>query len=214
MKLAGALPRSPCAHHERPSRRYATNQRDGPARGLTRSPRLRGPYPWQRPSHCVVSVARPRSSSRQRVSALVTVVLLCRAVPTAAMLGRGHRSTFCVWSVCIRAAGEAHRKHRALAWLARHGDIATHHACQLAGDGKAQSCATVTARGKRIGLGKSWNSFVCCSAVMPMPLSATASPTQSRPSSTLRTRSATSPSFVNLQALLKRLSRICLSRSD
>jgi hypothetical protein len=30
----------------------------------------------------------------------------------------------------------------------------------------------------------------------------------------LRTRSATSPSFVNLQALLKRLSRICLSRSD
>src|SRR5262245_18010875 len=44
---------------------------------------------------------------------------------------------------------------------------------------------------------KSWNSFACCSAVMPMPLSATASSTQSRPSATLRTRSATSPSFVN-----------------
>src|SRR5438132_5080275 len=46
-----------------------------------------------------------------------------------------------------------------------------------------------------------------------MPVSATASSIQSRPSATLRTRSATSPSFVNLQALLKRLSRICLSRN-
>src|SRR5262249_24606727 len=51
---------------------------------------------------------------------------------------------------------------------------------------------------------KSWNSFACCSAVIPMPVSATASSTQSRPSATLRIRSATSPSFVNLQALLKR----------
>src|SRR5262245_34517594 len=42
---------------------------------------------------------------------------------------------------------------------------------------------------------------------MPMPVSATASSIHSRPSATLRTRSATSPSFVNLQALLKRLSR-------
>src|SRR5262249_41986545 len=46
---------------------------------------------------------------------------------------------------------------------------------------------------------------------MPIPVSDTASSTQSRPSATLRTRRATSPSFVNLQALLKRLSRICLS---
>ena len=43
-----------------------------------------------------------------------------------------------------------------------------------------------------------------------MPVSATSSSTQSRPSATLRTRRATSPSFVNLQALLKRLSRILL----
>src|SRR5262245_57642396 len=47
-----------------------------------------------------------------------------------------------------------------------------------------------------------------------MPLSATASSTQSPLSANLRTRSATSPSFVNLQALLKRLSRICLSRME
>src|SRR5215216_6762047 len=47
---------------------------------------------------------------------------------------------------------------------------------------------------------------------MPMPVSATASSIQSCPSATFRTRSATSPSLVNLQALLSRLSRICLSR--
>src|SRR4029434_9303582 len=47
-----------------------------------------------------------------------------------------------------------------------------------------------------------------------MPVSATASSTQSRPSATLRTRRVTSPSFVNLQALLSRLSRICLSRME
>jgi hypothetical protein len=40
-----------------------------------------------------------------------------------------------------------------------------------------------------------------------MPVSATASSTQqSRPSATLRTRRATSPSCVNLQALLSKLS--------
>src|SRR5262245_14655451 len=54
-----------------------------------------------------------------------------------------------------------------------------------------------------------------------MPVSATASSTQSRPSATLRTRSATSPSFVNLQALLSRLSQdllephgVCLERTQ
>src|SRR5215469_7437665 len=47
-----------------------------------------------------------------------------------------------------------------------------------------------------------------------MPVSATASSIQACPSTTLRTRRATSPSFVNLQALLKRLSRICLSRRE
>src|SRR5215467_362201 len=56
------------------------------------------------------------------------------------------------------------------------------------------------------------NSFACCSGVMPMPVSATASSIQSRPLATLRARSLTSPSLVNLQALLNRLSRICRRR--
>ena len=45
-----------------------------------------------------------------------------------------------------------------------------------------------------------------------MPVSLTANSTQSRPSATFRTRSATSPWLVNLQELLNRLSRICRSR--
>src|SRR5262249_26339023 len=49
------------------------------------------------------------------------------------------------------------------------------------------------------------NSLACCSGVMPMPVSATASSIQSRPLATLRARSLTSPSLVNLQALLRRL---------
>ena len=58
----------------------------------------------------------------------------------------------------------------------------------------------------------SWNSFVCCSDVMPMPVSDTANSTQLRPSIIVRKRSVTSPSLVNLQALLNRFNRICRSR--
>src|SRR5262249_6197815 len=47
---------------------------------------------------------------------------------------------------------------------------------------------------------------------MPMPVSATANSIQRPPLATLHARSLTSPSFVNLQALLNRLSRICRSR--
>src|SRR5262249_12186667 len=55
-------------------------------------------------------------------------------------------------------------------------------------------------------------SLACCSAVMPMPVSETDTSIQSRPFLTLLARSLTSPSFVNLQALLNRLNRICRRR--
>ncbi len=55
-------------------------------------------------------------------------------------------------------------------------------------------------------------SLACCSGVMPMPVSATAISIQLRPSTTLLTRSLTSPCLVNLHALLRRLSSICRSR--
>src|SRR5260370_30344861 len=51
----------------------------------------------------------------------------------------------------------------------------------------------------------SLNSFACCSAVMPMPVSETANSTKLLPLLTLRAASLTSPSLVNVQALLNRL---------
>ena len=39
----------------------------------------------------------------------------------------------------LAAGGQAYRKHRALAHLARDGHVATHHARELAGDGKAKA---------------------------------------------------------------------------
>ena len=112
----------------------------------------------------------------------------------------------------MRAARQANCKDRALAGLARHRHVAAHHACELARDGKAETCAAVAPRGRGICLGEFLEQLRLLFGVRPMPVSATASSTQSRPSATLRTRRATSPSFVNLQALLNRLSRICRSR--
>jgi hypothetical protein len=54
--------------------------------------------------------------------------------------------------LCGCTARQAHRKHRAFARLARHGHVAAHHACELAGDGKAEPRAAVAARCKGIGL--------------------------------------------------------------
>ena len=99
----------------------------------------------------------------------------------------------------MRAGRQAHCKSRAFARLARHCHVAVHHACELAREGKAEPVA-VAPRSELIGLGEFLNNFACCSAVRPMPVSSTASSTQSRPSATLRTRRVTSPSFVNLQA--------------
>ena len=56
------------------------------------------------------------------------------------------------------------------------------------------------------------NSFACCSGVMPTPVSETDSSIHWQPSATLRAPSLISPSLVNLQALLNRLSKICRSR--
>ena len=113
----------------------------------------------------------------------------------------------------LRAGWQAHCKDRALAGLARHRHVAAHHAGELAGDGKTKAGAAETLRGRGIGLGELLEQLCLCSGVMPMPVSQTESSITSRPSAILRACSLTSPSFVNLHALLSRLSRICRSRS-
>src|SRR5207249_2651186 len=100
---------------------------------------------------------------------------------------------------------------RSLARFACDGHVAAHHARELARDGKAEPGAAVAARGQGIGLGEILKQFRLLlsrhadAAILDSKLDPV------RPSATLRTRSVTSPSFVNLQALLSRLSRICLS---
>jgi hypothetical protein len=74
------------------------------------------------------------------------------------------------------APWQPHRKHQALARLARHGHVAAHHAHherELARARKAEPGAPVAARREESAWVKSWNSFACCSAVIPMPVSAT-----------------------------------------
>jgi hypothetical protein len=108
--------------------------------------------------------------------------------------------------LAVRAAArQAHCKHRALARLARHCHIAAHHARELAGDGKAEAGAAEALRGRSVGLAElleqAWLAALasCRCSCRQRP----------RPSATLRARNLTSPSFVNLQALLNILSRIC-----
>src|SRR5262249_37920660 len=50
------------------------------------------------------------------------------------------------------ATRQAHREHRALAQLARHGHIATHHARELAGEGKSKPRPAEALSGRGIGL--------------------------------------------------------------
>ena len=56
--------------------------------------------------------------------------------------------------LAVSASGQTHREHRALARLARHRHVATHHARELAGYGKAQSGSAEVLGGRGIGLGE------------------------------------------------------------
>src|SRR5262249_19980069 len=98
------------------------------------------------------------------------------------------------------------------AGLASHRHIAAHHACELAGDGEAKPGAAETLSGCGIGLAELLEQLcllLCGHADAGVGYSeldevaAIAHP--ARPS-------FTSPAFVNLQALLRRLRRICRSR--
>src|SRR5262249_11487146 len=51
-----------------------------------------------------------------------------------------------------RASGQAHRKHRTFAQLARHDHVAAHHARELAGDGKAKTGAAEALSGRGVSL--------------------------------------------------------------
>jgi acyltransferase-like protein len=100
----------------------------------------------------------------------------------------------CKLSLCVRAGRQAHGEHRALADRARNRHIAAHQARELTGDSEPKPGAPETLCSRGIGLGELLDSLACCSAVMPIPVSATASSIQLPPLASLRARSVTSPS--------------------
>jgi hypothetical protein len=59
----------------------------------------------------------------------------------------------------MRAHWQAHGEHRTLAQLARHRDVAAHHARELARDGEAQAGAAETLCGRGIGLAEFLEQF-------------------------------------------------------
>jgi hypothetical protein len=52
----------------------------------------------------------------------------------------------------VLAPRQTNREYRAFAGLARHGHVATHHARELARDGKAESRTAEALCGRRVGL--------------------------------------------------------------
>src|SRR5262249_33264576 len=58
------------------------------------------------------------------------------------------------WRLCVLAAWQPHREHRAFTRFARHVHVATHHARELAGDGKPKPRAAEALRRRGIGLTK------------------------------------------------------------
>jgi hypothetical protein len=67
-------------------------------------------------------------------------------------VARCQRATYAAQQVLVAfgasysAAWQSHREHGALAHLARHGHVASHHACELARDGKPESRSAIAAR--------------------------------------------------------------------
>ena len=80
----------------------------------------------------------------------------CNGVTPDHLLGRrmcasaGYRNRETSWAILlclgICPCRQPHRKDRALAWLARHRDVAAHHAGELARDSQAKTGSTVLPR--------------------------------------------------------------------
>src|SRR5262249_2548704 len=113
-----------------------------------------------------------------------------------------------------RAAGQAHRKHRTLARLARHRHVAAHHARELAREGKAEPRPAVAARCQGIGLDEVLEQFCLLlrrhadAAIRDRKLDPVAAVRH------LAHAQGDLAFFRELTGVLSRLSRICLSRME
>jgi hypothetical protein len=97
-----------------------------------------------------------------------------------------------------RAARQAHREYRSLARFAGHSYVAAHHAHELAGDGKAEPRAAEALRGQGICLREFLEQFrLLFGGQADAGIGDSKLDPQSRPSATLRTRRATSPTVAS-----------------
>jgi hypothetical protein len=112
---------------------------------------------------------------------------------------------------CVLAAWQAHREYRAFARLTRYGHIATHHAREFAGEGKAEPRPPIAARGQGIGLGEFLEQFRLLFGGQ-----ADTGIRDGKLNPVVSVRHLAHPqrdlARVNLQALLNKLSGICRSR--
>ena len=93
---------------------------------------------------------------------------------------RVHSAECVARRLAFGAARQAHSEHRTLARLTRRRDVAAHHARDLAGDGEAQARAAEPPSACGLGLAELLEQLGLCSAVMPMPVSATTSSMKQR----------------------------------
>jgi hypothetical protein len=77
-----------------------------------------------------------------------------RVLTRCSKLAPGFRQHFERRWLAVGASGQSHREYGALAGLASHSHIATHHACEFARKGKAEPRPAIAACGQRICLGE------------------------------------------------------------
>ena len=112
----------------------------------------------------------------------------------------------------LRATRQAYGEHRTLARVARHRHVAAHHARELAGDGKAEPRAAEALRGRGIGLAELLEQLR-----LLLRRHADAGVGHGEFDPVVTVGDPPRPQLdlaLNLQALLSRLSRICLSRME
>jgi hypothetical protein len=95
-----------------------------------------------------------------------------RVINAVQQISTGLPSYLGLWSARWHPPGRR-TVNRALVRLARHGHVAAHHARELAQERKAEPGAPERRALSESAWVKSRNSFACCWAASPMPVSAT-----------------------------------------
>ena len=151
------------ARRQRPCRR-ATKQRDelAASHGAPLSARVTLPHHWSNTALCITANSAVSVGSFASWPARAVHSRNVRSFPKADVnsppcqfrLQQTAPIRSPLAGVNSRPARQAHGKHRALAWFARHRHVAAHHARQFAREGKAKAGSAVAPRCQGVGLGE------------------------------------------------------------